>query len=71
MLNIESINHIGIRVKDKSIATSFYIKLGFQLVEDVGFDKGHPIIMRHPSGGDAECIRPCQYKTRKKYFNGC
>ena len=50
MLGIESVNHIGIRVKDKSVSVSFYEKLGFQLIQDIGFDKGHPVIMKHPSG---------------------
>ena len=50
MLDIESVNHVGIRVRDKSISVSFYEKFGFQLIQDVGFDKGHPVIMKHPSG---------------------
>ena len=50
MLNIESINHIGIRIRDKSRSMSFYQNLGFQLLQDAGFDKGHPVIMIHPSG---------------------
>ena len=50
MLNIESVNHVGIRVGDKSRSVSFYENLGFQLLQDVGFDKGHPVIMKHPSG---------------------
>lgn len=50
MLNIESVNHVGIRVRDKSRSTSFYGNLGFELLQDVGFDIGHPVIMKHPSG---------------------
>lgn len=50
MLDIESVNHVGIRVGDKSVSVSFYEKLGFQLSQDIGFDKGHPVIMKHPSG---------------------
>lgn len=50
MLDIESVNHVGIRVRDKSVSVSFYEKLGFQLIQDIGFDKGHPVIMKHPSG---------------------
>ena len=50
MLDIESVNHVGIRVKDKSRSVAFYQKLGFQLIQDAGFDKGHPVIMKHPSG---------------------
>ncbi len=50
VLEIESVNHIGIRVKEKSLSVSFYESLGFSLVADVGFEKGHPVIMRHSSG---------------------
>ncbi len=50
MLNIESVNHIGIRVKEKQRSVAFYELLGFRFTTDVGFEKGHPIVMRHPSG---------------------
>ena len=50
MLEIEAVNHVGIRVRDKSRSISFYESLGFALVADVGFAEGHPVIMRHPSG---------------------
>ena len=50
MLEIEAVNHVGIRVRDKSKSISFYESLGFALVADAGFAKGHPVIMRHPSG---------------------
>ena len=50
MLEIEAVNHVGIRIRDKSRSISFYELLGFSLVTDTGFAEGHPIIMRHPSG---------------------
>ena len=50
MLSIESVNHVGIRVKDKSSSIAFYQGLGFELISDVGFEAGHPVIMRHASG---------------------
>ena len=50
MLEIEAVNHVGIRVREKSQSISFYESLGFALVADAGFAEGHPIIMRHPSG---------------------
>ncbi len=50
MLNIESVNHVGIRVGDKARSVSFYESLGFELLQDAGFDQGHPVIMKHPSG---------------------
>jgi len=50
LLEIEAVNHVGIRVREKSRSISFYESLGFALVADAGFAEGHPIIMRHPSG---------------------
>ena len=50
MLEIESVNHVGIRIKDKTRSVSFYELLGFDFKSDAGFDDGHPIIMKHPSG---------------------
>ena len=49
MLNIESVNHIGIRVGGKARSVAFYQELGFELIQDAGFDAGHPVIMKHPS----------------------
>ncbi len=49
MLNIRKIDHVGIRVRDKARAIAFYELLGFRLVTDTGFDKGHPVIMEHDS----------------------
>ena len=50
MLDIESVNHVGIRVGNKQRSVSFYESLGFQFETDAGFEQGHPIVMRHPSG---------------------
>lgn len=50
MLNIESVNHIGIRIKDKNRSVAFYELLGFKFGSDAGFEDGHPIILKHPSG---------------------
>jgi len=50
MLDIENVNHIGIRIKEKSRSVEFYELLGFEFRNDVGFEEGHPIIMKHPSG---------------------
>ena len=49
MLNIESVNHIGIRIKDKNRSVAFYELLGFKFGSDAGFEDGHPIILKHPS----------------------
>lgn len=58
MLDIKSVNHVGIRVRDKSRSMSFYENLGFQLIQDVGFDKGHPVIMKHPGGVVVNLLGP-------------
>ena len=50
MLGIESVNHVGIRIGDRSRSVTFYTGLGFELIEDAGFDEGHPIVMKHPGG---------------------
>ena len=50
MLKIESVNHIGIRIRDKETSSKFYEVLGFKWLSDAGFEDGHPIIMKHPSG---------------------
>lgn len=50
MLNITHVNHVGIRVSDKAQSIEFYSALGFALVSDAGFESGHPVIMKHPSG---------------------
>ena len=58
MLNIEAVNHVGIRIKDKSRSVRFYESFGFALVADAGFLEGHPIIMRHPSGVVVNLLGP-------------
>ena len=50
MLNIESVNHVGIRISDKTVSVPFYELLGFDFRTDAGFEQGHPIVMKHPSG---------------------
>ena len=50
MLDIQAVNHVGIRVADKGVSIAFYELLGFELLSDVGFEKGHPVIMKHASG---------------------
>ncbi len=50
MIGIQKIDHIGIRIREKRRSISFFEKLGFELIVDTGFEKGHPIMMNHPSG---------------------
>jgi lactoylglutathione lyase len=58
MLDIEGINHVGIRISDKSLSVPFYEQLGFQFESDAGFEDGHPIIMRHPCGVVVNLLGP-------------
>jgi lactoylglutathione lyase len=64
MLDIESINHVGIRISDRKSSVTFYQRLGFEMLEDAGYAEGHPIIMKHRSGvvlnllGPATTIEP-------------
>ena len=50
MISIQKIDHIGIRIREKRRSIAFYEDLGFELIVDTGFEKGHPIMMEHPSG---------------------
>ena len=63
MLNIRKIDHIGIRVSDKHVAMRFYEMLGFKTLVDVGFEKGHPIMMEHPSGVVLNLLGPANTNT--------
>ncbi len=60
MLSIEAVNHIGIRIRDKSVSIPFYELLGFQFKTDVGFEQGHPIILRHPCGVVLNLLGPAE-----------
>lgn len=50
MLDIQNVNHVGIRVSEKQTSRDFYARLGFKLLNDAGFEQGHPVIMKHPCG---------------------
>ncbi len=50
MLEITNVNHVGIRISNKARSIDFYSLLGFDLINDAGFESGHPVIMKHPSG---------------------
>ena len=50
MLEIQTVDHIGIRISDKTLSVPFYELPGFKFDGDAGFEQGHPIIMEHPSG---------------------
>ena len=65
MLAIEKVDHIGIRVSDKSVSIAFYERLGFRTLSDIGFEKGHPIIMQHPSGVVLNLLGPADMPNDK------
>jgi catechol 2,3-dioxygenase-like lactoylglutathione lyase family enzyme len=65
MLNIEYVNHVGIRIEERSRSVAFYDMLGFELIEDAGFDDGHPIIMKHPSGVVLNLLEPANAGSGK------
>ncbi len=67
LLDIEKVDHVGIRVSDKHASIKFYETLGFAMPTDVGFEKGHPIIMEHPSGVVLNLLGPGR---REQYFDG-
>jgi len=50
LLGIEKVDHVGIRVSNRTRSIEFYEVLGFETLADTGFDQGHPVIMQHPSG---------------------
>ena len=58
MLGIETVNHVGIRVAEKSKPVNFSESLGFTLVIDVGFESVHGVVMRYPSGVVANLLGP-------------
>lgn len=58
MIGITGFDHVGVRIRDKERSIAFYQALGFELISDMGFDQGHPVIMRHTSGFDINLLGP-------------
>ncbi len=54
MIRIEQIDHIGIRITDKTRALAFYALLGFKLELEVGFDA--VIIIKNAAGVELNLI---------------
>ncbi len=65
MLDIESVNHIGIRIAQRQRSIAFYEDLGFVLMHDAGFENGHPLIMKHPSGVVLNLLGPATSSKAK------
>jgi lactoylglutathione lyase len=58
VLEIEKVDHVGIRVSVKEVSIAFYETIGFKLLTDIGFEKGHPVIMQHESGDVLNLLGP-------------
>ena len=58
MLDITQVDHLGLRISDIERSRKFYQQLGFELIKDAGFDQGHPVILRHPSGVVVNLLGP-------------
>lgn len=56
---------MGIRISEKSRSVACYEHLGFQLVQDAGFDRGRPIIMQHSSGVVLNLLGPATSSSGK------
>lgn len=63
MLDIRNFDHIGIRISNRDASVSFYELLGFELIADGGYDKGHPLVMLHPSGININLLGPATAKA--------
>jgi len=63
MLDIVKVDHVGIRVSERDRSVAFYEKLGYKLMADAGFEKGHPIIMQHASGLVLNLLGPSNAKA--------
>lgn len=63
MLEMDNVDHIGIRITDRDRSVAFYELLGFELIADGGFDQGHPLVMLHPSGININLLGPADAKA--------
>ena len=54
MVNIEAVDHLGIRVTDKTRALAFYARLGFEIEHEVDFDA--VVIIKNPAGVELNLI---------------
>ena len=71
MLYIQKIDHVGIRIREKQCSIAFYEDLGFELIVDTGFEKGHPIMMQHPSGVVLSLLGPSSESKDENIPDGC
>ena len=65
-----TLNHIGIRISEKSRSVAVYEHFGFQLVHDNDFDRGCPIIMQHSCGVVLNLLGPGTSSAGKNILMG-
>ena len=63
MLDIANFDHIGIRISDREASVAFYKSLGFKMIADGGYNKGHPLVMLHPLGLNINLLGPATAKA--------
>ncbi len=63
MIEIDRIDHVGIRISDRQRSVAFYELLGFRLLADGGYENGHPLVMLHPSGININLLGPAAGKA--------
>ena len=64
MIEIETVDHLGIRVADKARALAFYAQLGFELVHESDFDA--VVILKNAAGVELNLIINGVDKTQGK-----
>jgi lactoylglutathione lyase len=63
MIEMQNVDHVGIRISNRAASVAFYELLGFSLIADAGFDDGHPLVMLHPSGININLLGPATGKA--------
>ena len=64
MIEIETVDHLGIRVADKARSLAFYAQLGFELVHESDFDA--VVILKNAAGVELNLILNGVDKTQGK-----
>jgi len=64
MIEIETVDHLGIRVADKARSLAFYAQLGFELIHESDFDA--VVILKNAAGVELNLILNGVDKTQGK-----